>query len=267
MDLTTLVSAVGSDVVVGVLVIVCVGIIIVVVVVVCKFAAAHIELSAIDVVHDVEIVRKFSVVIVVAVFSSVALKTLLNAVTIVATRSLASVDILIAHVLSSIVGSDCEVGVDERVHIDDVVPIVRCAASGIGIAIVGRAKAETNKTFGHDADIFFIIGVGIPLLNMVASLELEGIVLKEVGVLSVVSIIVVVVVVVVVVIVVVIVVVLERTRLLHNSTANIRVQRDLSILRVNHTAVCRSESCGKRKGQNRKTSPHHGSHGECSRKI
>ena len=42
-------------------------------------------------------------------------------------------------------------------------------------ARAGGAKTEANKALGCDANIFFAIGISIPLGNMVASLELEGV--------------------------------------------------------------------------------------------
>lgn len=71
------------------------------------------------------------------------------------------------------------VGFHVGLHVDNVVSVVRSAASQVGEALTGRAKSEAHKTLGHDADIVFIIDIWVPLLDMVASLELDVVSGKE----------------------------------------------------------------------------------------
>jgi hypothetical protein len=65
----------------------------------------------------------------------------------------------------------------EGVHVEDVVSVSRFAAPSIGrSASVGRTKTESHKTLGLDTDIIGGIGLSVPLGDVVASLELDGVV-------------------------------------------------------------------------------------------
>jgi hypothetical protein len=69
------------------------------------------------------------------------------------------------------------VGLQEGAHVNNVVSIAIVAASSISSrACVSGAKAETDKTLLEKTDIFLAIGFLVPLHEVVAPLELDGVV-------------------------------------------------------------------------------------------
>ncbi len=65
---------------------------------------------------------------------------------------------------------------DVSFHVNKVVSVVGVASlGGSGSTSVSRAHAESDKALGHDPNVIFIGGVVVPLLNVVASLELGAV--------------------------------------------------------------------------------------------
>lgn len=69
------------------------------------------------------------------------------------------------------------VGLEEGVHVDDVVAVVAAAAAGVLVgARGGGAEAEADEALGLDEGLVLSIGLLVPLGDVVASLELDGVV-------------------------------------------------------------------------------------------
>jgi len=76
----------------------------------------------------------------------------------------------VVHVLSLHLA---HVSLDVSFHVNKVVSVVGVASlGGSGSTGVSRAHAVSDKALGHDLDIIFISGLVVPLLDVVASLEL-----------------------------------------------------------------------------------------------
>lgn len=69
-----------------------------------------------------------------------------------------------------------KVRLHKGVHIDNVVAVSLGATGSLGgrAGILG-AETETDKTGGGDLDIFSLLGIVVPLLDVVASLELDSV--------------------------------------------------------------------------------------------
>jgi hypothetical protein len=71
-----------------------------------------------------------------------------------------------------------------RTYIYNVVAILSSTTGRLIIGtLIGGAEAKSGQSLGHDADITFFINIVIPLLHMMAALELDGI-LGNVGVIG-----------------------------------------------------------------------------------
>jgi hypothetical protein len=184
-DFSTLVGAVGTHVVRDVLIAV-----VPVITLVVLEVTAHVELSARHVGAHV-------VAVVVAV--------------VVALKGTASV--------GRVVGS--QVGL----HVHDVVSVVRGAATQVAAALSGGAESEAGQALGHDADIVLIRGVLVPLLNVVASLELDAVCREEASVGAVVT------------IIFVVVPVVQFTGVVHQVASSVGVHGNISILLVDNRAL------------------------------
>ena len=227
VDLASLVGAVRTDVVFQVfgivVLVVAIGIVVsitsvsvaaslVVVVIVVLEVTAHVEVLALGVVRNIEVSIKFAGSVVVLVVLGVLV-------------------------------SGLHVGSEEGAHVHNVVSVLGGAAIHVALAVGGRAETETNKALGHDADIFFVVGVFVPLLNVVAALELEAVSSKEAGVD------------VLPVILFVFFVVLNTTGVVQELTANGRVGCNVAVVLVDY--MLRTNISGKEsKSKNRKTSQH-----------
>jgi hypothetical protein len=109
-----------------------------------------------------------------------------------------------------------KVSIEEDIHVENVFAVSTGAPTGVFRgARVGRAKTEANKTLGLDANILFAIGFFVPLGNLVASLELDGVV----GDPSIVNL-----------------TLIQTTSMLHNLVSKRRI--DLNVLELNSLAGC-----------------------------
>ena len=69
------------------------------------------------------------------------------------------------------------VGAEEGVHVDDVVTVGAVAAAGVLVgARAGGAEAEANEALGLDLGLVLVVGILVPLGDVVAALELDGVV-------------------------------------------------------------------------------------------
>lgn len=122
------------------------------------------------------------------------------------------------------------VGAQVGLHVHDVVSVARGAAAEIAAALTGGAESEANQTLGHDADIVFVRSIVIPLLDVVASLELNAVAREKAGVHVVIVVIVLSVVVAVLSVVVVVVVIVKLTGVVHQVASTLRVHGNISVL-------------------------------------
>mmetsp|Transcript_5717 Transcript_5717/g.9020 ORF Transcript_5717/g.9020 Transcript_5717/m.9020 type:complete len:389 (-) Transcript_5717:159-1325(-) len=224
-DLSTLLSTVGTDVVGNIVVVItCVGSVVVVVVgqltVVVVVTLVH--LGTLHVVVEVDVV--FVLVLVLAIG-----KLTLTVVVC----GLTTVHVLVLHLV--------QVGTNEGFHVNDVVSVVAVASKGgsSGARALGT-ETESDKTLSHDLDIVLAVGIFVPLLDVVASLELDA-VSGEVTGIDVVPVNLLVVALVLIAILVVVIVVGELTGVLQQSVADGRFRRNVDIVTVDHSSTNRGD--------------------------
>lgn len=142
-DFSSLVGTVRSDVVLGFLVVVVVVAVSVVVLEFTRtlaFFIVHLQCTASDQIVEVHVVAS--------------------------KITAAVVHVLVLHLL--------HVSSDVSLHVNKVVSVVGVASLGVSRSTrVGRAHAVSDKALGHDLDVVFTFGVVVPLLDVVASLELN----------------------------------------------------------------------------------------------
>mmetsp|Transcript_5534 Transcript_5534/g.11748 ORF Transcript_5534/g.11748 Transcript_5534/m.11748 type:complete len:214 (-) Transcript_5534:92-733(-) len=73
---------------------------------------------------------------------------------------------------------------DKRVHVHNVISVLgRAPSAFFRVTRVHRAKTKSHQALGHDADLIFVavfIGVAVPLLHMMATLEFDGVITDKV---------------------------------------------------------------------------------------
>jgi len=148
----------------------------------------HFQLFTLNVFGELESLLLFLLVVVVWVFFGADVHNTLCCVAIV--QAFIFVEGII---LAIIVGTGADIvldvlaavlvdflnsfGVQSKVgvHIDDVVTVSSAASSSVaGGASVGRTKTESDEALGRDPDILSLVGLLVPLRDVVASLELDG---------------------------------------------------------------------------------------------
>jgi hypothetical protein len=148
------------------------------------------------------------------------------------------------------IGSGFQVGSDVSAHVHNVVSVTGSAAGKVGRARAGRAHTETNQTLGHDADIIVIIGIRVPLLDVVASLELDAVSRKEASVD-------------VAIVISTILVFVYTTSVMEKVAGDVRVGRNIAVLLVDDTVVgLNANSAKKSPSEKRNTSQHGDSRNE-----
>jgi hypothetical protein len=260
VDLSTLISAVGSEVVVSVIGVIVGGILIVPVIVpvvglVQTTSTTQIDLYALSVIRVIEeLTRQGKLAVSVACIHSHICVTLGHALFVGCVVVI--IACLGASVLSSvtvgIVSDGRQIRSNKGVHVNNVVSVLASAAGGVGIAIADRAQTEANEALGLDAHIIFLINFRVPLLDVVASLELDGVSSEKTEVH---------VVVVVFLFLFVVFVLVHTTSLAQQMASHIRVHWDISIELVDNTGMVSgmvSRGTAEDEGQccERKTAPH-----------
>mmetsp|Transcript_16879 Transcript_16879/g.46639 ORF Transcript_16879/g.46639 Transcript_16879/m.46639 type:complete len:431 (+) Transcript_16879:269-1561(+) len=97
----------------------------------------------------------------------IALAIIVLAVALVVGGVLAQLLVVLLHAL--------EVGLEEAVHVDDVVSVSGVASSGVlDGAGVRWAQAEADEALALDANILLAVGLLVPLVDVEAALELDG---------------------------------------------------------------------------------------------
>ena len=223
-DFSALLRAVWSNVVFTIVVLVVVVVIVVVVV------------PAVIVVV-VQLTRKLALVVIHFHFSAlhvvfeVLVGVILKTATIVIVVLIAIV-VLVIHLV--------HVCFDVSFHVNEVVSVVRVATlGGSRRATVGGAHAKSNKALGQDLDVVFAVSFVIPLLDVVASLELDT-VTSDVTAIDIVPVHIAVVTTVlgtVGVAVVLAVTILNTTSILNQLSSSMAVQRDVSVGLVDDTGL------------------------------
>ena len=148
-DFSALLRAVRSDVVPNIVVLVVVVVVVPAAVVVVQLTrklalvSIHFHFTALHVIFEIDVA---------------VLKT--------ATIAVVVIRVLVLHLV--------HVGFDVSFHVNEVVSVVRVATlGGSRRATVSGAHAESNKALGQDLDVIFAVSGVIPLLDVVASLELD----------------------------------------------------------------------------------------------
>lgn len=114
-------------------------------------------------------------------------------------------------------------------HVDDVVSVVGAAAAEVAGALARGAQAEAYEALGHDANIAFVRGFFVPLLHVVASLELNAVAGEEAGVH-------IAEVVLLVPVLIVVLIVVDTTSVVHQVATGCGVSGNITIVLVDNSA-------------------------------
>mmetsp|Transcript_528 Transcript_528/g.776 ORF Transcript_528/g.776 Transcript_528/m.776 type:complete len:481 (+) Transcript_528:129-1571(+) len=184
-DLAALVGAVGANEVLNLLLeLTAVGVVVVIVVVLVVVVGVlvNVPLSALHGLLDLDLLVLVPVITIVllvrvlfdtvlhaGIHEAVVLAVLL-VVGVLAVAGVLSVDLAVLELVLPVV-------LEEDVHVDDVITVARVAAAGILVgAGLGGTKAEADEALGLDEGIILAVGLLVPLVDVVAALELDGVV-------------------------------------------------------------------------------------------
>ena len=186
-DLATLVGAVGAhevlDLLLGLLELTAVAVVAVVVLPVVVGVLVEVDLAALE--HLLDLGLLIAIVLLVLVLGLVGV--LVDAVVHAGVHeAVVLAVVLVVGVLAVAGGLGVDlavlelvlpVGLEEGVHVDDVVTVGAVAAAGVLVgARGGGAQAEADEALGLDEGLVLAVGLLVPLGDVVASLELDGVV-------------------------------------------------------------------------------------------
>lgn len=186
VDLAALVGAVGTHEVLGLLlglIELTALVVVLVVLVVVVGVLVELDLGAREHIFDLGLFVVILVLVLVVGLVGVLLDAVVHVVVheAVVLAVLLVVGILAAAIGIRVVLAELElvlpVGCEEGVHVDDVVTVGAVAAAGVLIgARAGGAEAEANEALGLDLGLVLAVGILVPLGDVVAALELDGVV-------------------------------------------------------------------------------------------
>ena len=187
MNGSSLVGAVGSNKVLDFFFLVKTTVVVVVVVI---LVVVNVELLALHVLFNVEL---FNFVFLVGVLVDALFHSRIDEAVVLAVVAVKVIILIlvvaVAHVVELVFTLVLQVralgfepGFHEGVHVDNVVTVSAGAASRLGgRARLCGAQTEADETLGLDFDVFFTVGFVVPLLDVMAALELDGVSRDPIG--------------------------------------------------------------------------------------
>ena len=186
-DLAALIGAVGPhevlDLLLGLLELTAVAVVAVVVLPVVVGVLVEVDLAALE--HLLDLGLLIAIVLLVLVLGLVGV--LVDAVVHAGVNKAVVLAVLLVVGVLAVAGGlgvdlavlelVLSVGLEEGVHVDDVVTVGAVAAAGVLVgARGGGAEAEADEALGLDEGLVLSVGLLVPLGDVVASLELDGVV-------------------------------------------------------------------------------------------